>query len=79
MSREDFMFWVRGALRSWTIWFGVILAAAPEIVATIEPTLRPLAGEGVWVWISASAKVIGAVVIALRMRTTEALPDKGGR
>lgn len=79
MTREDFMYWLRGALRSWTVWFGVLLAALPELLSVVEPDLRPIVGDKGWEWLSLFAKVTGACIVLLRMRTTTSLPLKGGK
>lgn len=79
MSRDDFLYWLRGCIASWTVRFGLVLAIAPDLVALVEPEVRPLVGEGAWTWISVAAKLIGAIVIALRLKTDQSIPARGGK
>ncbi|MBP7548688.1 MAG: hypothetical protein KA761_00260 [Gemmatimonadaceae bacterium] len=77
MSRDEFLFWIRGALKSWTVWLGMVVAAAPEWWPIIRPQVEEVVGSDRAN--KAIALVVGILIIAVRLKTTQSLPDKGGR
>lgn len=68
------MAWLKGALKSWTNWFGALLIAAPDIIPAIMPNLQELLTADSYKRV---VQVAGIIVILLRVKTTTSLAEKG--
>jgi hypothetical protein len=66
--------WLRGAARSWTMWSGALLVVLPELMDAAAPLVTETMGPEAWRRV---VQVIGIVVVILRIRTTQSLPEKG--
>ena len=66
--------WVRGALKSWTTWFGAVLVAGPELLPALMPHFKELLTPDTY---SRAVQVVGIVVMLLRVKTTTSLAEKG--
>jgi hypothetical protein len=66
--------WLKGALKSWTNWFGALLIAAPELLAQIAPHLQELLTPQRY---ARFIQIAGIVVILLRIKTSQSLKEKG--
>lgn len=70
--------WLKGALKSWTVWLSALLAAAPEILPALQANfsvLTPFIPDGSE---TRTLQVIGVLVFLLRLKTTTSLASKGG-
>lgn len=65
--------WLRGLAKSWTAWTGVLLAGGPEILDALAPLVSEQWGPDVWKRV---LQVSGVVMILLRLRTTQSIPDR---
>jgi hypothetical protein len=63
-----------GLLKSWTVWFGGILVALPQIIPLISPTLQQALSANAYKNVTT---VVGIIVILLRFKTTQSLQAKG--
>ena len=66
--------YAKGAVKSWTTWFGTVLLLGPELLEHMAPDLTALLGEDDYLRL---VRIIGAVVIVLRFKTTNSVKDKG--
>lgn len=66
--------WLRGLAKSWTAWTGVLLAGGPEILDALAPLVSEQWGPDVWKRV---LQVSGVVMILLRLKTTQPVPEKG--
>lgn len=64
---------LKGALKSFTMWFGAFLLAWPELAPEITKSLMDLLGENAAL---KTVQVIGLFVMLLRLKTNNALSDK---
>ena len=70
---KDFM---RGAVRSWTVWFSVLLAALPDVLPLVQANFKdvaPYIPDGLEAPIM---RGIALVVLLLRLKTTVSLVEK---
>lgn len=67
--------WVLGALKSWTIYFGALLVALPDLVPLLAPDLQALFPPAQY---DRLMRILGMIVILLRVKTTVSLAVKGG-
>lgn len=67
------MDWIKGALKSWTMWFGTALLVLPEVWPALEPHVRELIPDALQ---NRVLQIVAIVIILLRARTTTAIPDK---
>jgi hypothetical protein len=79
MSKEEFWFWVRGSLRSLTMWFATLVALTPVWWPEVHPLLADLLGSE-----SRATKVLTTLmaitIVWLRVRgPAETIPQKGGK
>lgn len=65
--------WLIGGLKSFTAWFGTTLVLFPFWWPHVEPLLAELLTPAQYKWLVSLA---GVITVLLRMKTTEALPDK---
>lgn len=67
---------IKGAIKSWTIWFNSVVAAfimfLPEIQASL-PQLAAYLPANVYKWLALAVLLTN---LALRFKTTKALADK---
>jgi len=68
--------WVRGAVRSWTVWSGALLVALPELLDAIAPLVTEQWGADVWRRV---VQITGVVIVLLRIKTTDSIPEKGAQ
>ena len=66
--------WASGLLKSWTVWFGALLLALPDLLPALSPHLADMLSENIF---KRTMNVAGIIVILLRMKTTQSLTDKG--
>ena len=66
--------WLKGALKSWTTWFGAFLVAAPEVLPALLPHFEEILTPDSYKRVS---QIIGIIVILLRVKTTSSLQQKG--
>jgi hypothetical protein len=66
--------WIKGALKSWTAWFGSFLIIAPEALPTLLPQLQELLTPDAY---RRAVQVIGIAVWLLRVKTTTSIAQKG--
>lgn len=78
MSKEEFMYWLRGALRSLSMWFAAVVAATPLWWPEIQPLLAQWLGSDERAT-RALTTAMAVVIVWLRIRTTEPLTIKGGK
>ena len=64
----------RGSIRSWSLWFGALLLALPEIIDQLGPDLLELLGSDAY---ERLLRIAGVVAIALRFKTTQSIAQKG--
>lgn len=76
MNAEDFKFWIRGMLKSWTVWAGVLVFALPDLWPLLRPELEALFGP---IPTERLAHIIGIVMILIRIKTTMPIPERGGK
>lgn len=69
---------LRGALRSWTVWFGVALAAAPDVVPIVQQNFAAFAPYIPDALESKFMHAIALAIVLLRIKTTVSLATKGG-
>lgn len=69
----QWMLWAKGAVKSYTNWFGALLIAWPTIQPQVQPSLEYVLGKGAT---SHLIQAVGAIVILLRVKTTKALKEK---
>ena len=75
--KENILSHLRGALKSFTVWFAAVLAAAPDALALIQanfPTVAPFIPEAMQ---SRAMQAIALLILLLRIRTTASLAAKG--
>jgi hypothetical protein len=65
---------ITGILKSWTVWFGGILVALPQIIPLISPSLQQALSAHAYQNVTS---VVGIIVILLRFKTTQSLQAKG--
>lgn len=74
---DSFMRWIKGALKSLTVWFnsmaGLIIVAMPDIQNTL-PQLAAYLGPEVYKYL---ALIVVLSNVALRAKTTKSLSEKG--
>jgi hypothetical protein len=78
VSKEEFMYWLRGALRSLSMWFAAVVAATPLWWPDVQPMLAQWLGSDERATRALTA-VMAVVIVWLRIRTTEPLTIKGGK
>lgn len=66
--------WVIGASKSYTMWLGGLLVVLPELMNALAPIVTAQWGADVWQRV---VQLVGVVVILLRIRTVESIPEKG--
>lgn len=66
--------WAIGAMRSWTMWLGGLLVVLPELMNALAPIVTAQWGADVWQRVM---QLVGVVVILLRIKTVESIPEKG--
>ena len=64
----------RGSIRSWTIWFGALLLALPDIINQLGPDLLEVLGSDGY---SRLLRIAGVAAIVLRFKTTQPIAQKG--
>lgn len=77
MNAETLLSHLRGAWKSLTVWFAMLLAAAPDALAMIQanfPTIAPFIPQSLQ---SRSVQIIALVVLLLRLKTNASLAAKG--
>lgn len=67
---------LRGALKSLTVWFSVLLAAAPEALPVIQSNFATIAPYIPDALESKTMHAIALAILLLRLRTTTALHEK---
>lgn len=72
-------FHVRGALKSWTVWFAALLAAAPDVVPMVQQNFAAFAPYIPDALESKFMQAIALAVVLLRLKTTASLAAKGER
>lgn len=77
-GRDDraLMPWLRGALRSVTVWLGGALIVSPEALSELEPHLRDSLGPDSY---KRLVQLAGIMVILARLRTRQSLKEKGAQ
>lgn len=65
---------LKGFLSSWTVWFGAVIGAWPDIAGALGENLTALLGTDAN---NTIMRIMGIVVILLRLKTTESLAEKG--
>ena len=70
----DWQAWIRGFLRSWTTWVGSLIVVMPQLLDALAPLVTETWGPEVW---KRTLQIVGVVMILLRVKTTESIPDKG--
>ncbi len=65
-----------GAVKSFTVWFGAFILAWPEISVALSDNFVSLLGTEAN---NVIMRVMGIVVILLRLKTNESLSDKGAK
>lgn len=76
MTQEQFMTWLRGSVQSWTMWFGAIVVTVPDWWPLISDDAAQIFGEG---YAAMVTRVVGVLVIALRIKTVASIAAKGGK
>lgn len=76
----DIKAWIKGFVASWSNRFGAALLVVPdivnllpEVIAQLEPELVETFGQGS---VAMALRIIGAVTILLRMKTTKPLKER---
>jgi hypothetical protein len=64
---------IKGLFMSWTAWFGALIVAWPEIASALGENLTALFGADAN---NTIMRVMGIVVIMLRLKTTQAVSEK---
>lgn len=77
LNWENITATLKGALKSWSVWFAALLAALPEVLpmvqanfATIAPFI-PTEKHDLWM------RLIALGVLILRLKTNTSLANKG--
>jgi hypothetical protein len=73
-SRPGIVQWVQGGLASWTVRAGGLLVVLPELMEALAPLVTEQWGAEVW---KRFVQVIGVLMILLRAKTTQPLPERG--
>lgn len=76
MLFSEFKVWILGAVKSFTVWLGVILFGLPDIWPLIASDVSAILGEDAS---SKMTRIMGILVILFRMKTSQSLPIKGGK
>lgn len=65
---------IKGLLQSWTAWLGALIVAWPDISAALAEHLTALLGADAN---NKIMRVMGILVILVRLKTTQPLAEKG--
>lgn len=65
--------WLKGTVKSWTVWFGVLLLGFPELLPALAPQLEQLLDASAYKRLMSWA---GVIVILLRFKTNQSVKDK---
>lgn len=66
--------YIRGLLKSWSVWFGTLLVAVPMMMPDIIPIIQDMFGDDITKRV---VQAIGLITIVLRLKTTESIKEKG--
>jgi len=74
--RNEYAFsnWLRGAMKSWTIWLGGLLVGLPELLPLLTPHLQEMLDADAYKRV---LQLAGIAVILVRFKTTQSLSSKG--
>lgn len=64
---------LRGFLKSYTVWLGAAMLSFPDWWPLIAEQLRPLFSDQAW---ETATRLVGVVIILLRLKTTQSLTEK---
>lgn len=73
---DDLKAWLRGAVKSTTMWFNSVFGVVAAVVTDLPnvlPDLAPMVSPGIYKWLL-FANILGNM--ALRVKTKVALPEK---
>lgn len=68
--------WIRGTLKSWSMWLGGILIALPDVLPLISPQLEQMLDADAY---KRLMQGVGIIVILLRYKTRESVLEKGAK
>lgn len=68
---------VKGAIKSWTVWFAALLAAAPDVVPMVQQNFTAFAPYIPDALESKFMQAIALIIVMLRIKTTASLAAKG--
>lgn len=76
MSKHVVKNFIKGAWKSWTVWFGALLAVAPDVLPMIQANWTEL-GPFIPDFLQANGmRVIGAIIVVLRIKSKSSLAAK---
>ena len=79
MTKEGFMFWLRGIPRSLTMWFAALVAATPIWWPEVQPPLAEWLGSDTRAT-KALTTLMAVTIVWLRVRgPAVTIPQKGGK
>lgn len=70
---ESLTAWLKGALKSWTVWLGGFLVALPELLPLLDPAIKDMLDADTYRRVM---QIAGIAVILVRFRTTQPLNEK---
>lgn len=74
----DMWAWIKGALKSWSVWVGAAILSMPDWYPIISPELKDfLDAHSTAAIRDMVIRALGMVVILVRFKTDRSLKDKG--
>ena len=68
---------LKGAFKSWQVWFSLLLAALPDILVMLQTNFAALSPYIPEAQQPTALRLIALAILLLRIKTTTSLVDKG--
>lgn len=79
-KQPEWLAWLKGSIKSWTIRAGAILLALPSLIEYIHESAPQLQGDLISMFgepmVSSAFRIIGILTILLRFKTTKPLKER---